>query len=168
VLRMDRVVGAHREEVVITGYELLKYVHVLMAIVAVGFNASYALWLRRAARSPEHRAFALRGVKFLDDRFANPAYGVLLLTGLIMVLTTPGLHLTTFWVLVALVLFVVTVILAAGVYTPTLKKQIETLEAEGPSSERYLELSRRSTVSGVALGVVVVVIVFLMVTKPTL
>lgn len=33
----------------ITGYELLKYVHVLMAIVAVGFNASYAIWLRRAA-----------------------------------------------------------------------------------------------------------------------
>lgn len=61
----------------ITGYELLKYVHVLMAIVTVGFNASYAIWLRRAARAPEHRSFALRGVKLLDDRFANPAYGVL-------------------------------------------------------------------------------------------
>lgn len=152
----------------ITGYEVLKYVHVLMAIVAVGFNASYAIWLRRAARAPEHRAFALRGVKVLDDRFANPAYGVLLLTGLIMVLTTPGLHLTTFWVLVALILYVTTVILAAGLYTPTLRKQIEALEAEGGDSDRYVALARRSTVSGLLLGVIVVVIVFLMVTKPTL
>jgi uncharacterized membrane protein len=152
----------------ITGYELLKYVHVLMAIVAVGFNASYAIWLRRASRAPDHRDFALRGVKFLDDRFANPAYGVLLLTGLIMVLTTPGLHLTTFWVLVALILYATTVALAAGVYTPTLRKQIEALEAEGPRSERYLALAKRSTVWGIVLGVIVAVIVFLMVTKPTL
>jgi uncharacterized membrane protein len=152
----------------ITGYELLKYLHVLMAIVAVGFNASYAIWLRRAARTPEHRDFALRGVKVLDDRFANPAYGVLLLTGLIMVLTTPGLHLTTFWVLVALILYATTVILAAGVYTPTLRRQIEALEAEGPGSARYQALARRQSVSGIVLGVIVVVIVFLMVTKPTL
>jgi uncharacterized membrane protein len=153
---------------VITGYELLKYLHVLMAIVAVGFNASYAIWLRRAARTPEHRDFALRGVKVLDDRFANPAYGVLLLTGLIMVLTTPGLHLTTFWVLVALILYATTVILAAGVYTPTLRRQIEALEAEGPESARYQALAKRQTASGIVLGVIVVVIVFLMVTKPTL
>ncbi|HYZ10496.1 MAG TPA: DUF2269 family protein [Actinomycetota bacterium] len=152
----------------ITGYEVLKFLHVLMAIVAVGFNASYAIWLRRAARTPEHQSFALRGVKILDDRFANPAYGVLLVTGLVMVLTTPGLHLTTFWVLVALILYTTTVILAAGVYTPTLRRQIEALEAEGPGSARYRALAKRQAISGVVLGIIVVVIVFLMVTKPTL
>jgi uncharacterized membrane protein len=162
------VVDGGEAEVVITGYEIMKFVHVLLAIIAVGFNASYAIWLRRAARAPEHQSFALRGVKVLDDRFANPAYGLLLVTGLIMVLTTPGLDLTTFWVLVALILYVVTVAVAAGVYTPTLRKQIEVLEAEGPASARYRALARRSTVSGAALGVIVVVIVFLMVTKPTL
>jgi uncharacterized membrane protein len=153
---------------VITGYEVLKFLHVLMAIIAVGFNASYAIWLRGAARAPEHHAYVLRGVKVLDDRFANPAYGVLLLTGLIMVLTTPGLDLTTLWVLVALILYTVTVVLAAAVYTPTLRKQIEELEAQGPQTPRYQELARRSTVSGIVLGVIVVGIVFLMVTKPTL
>lgn len=151
----------------ITGYDLLKYVHVLMAIVAVGFNASYAIWLPRAARSPEHLAYVLRGVKILDDRFANPAYAVLLVTGLTMVLTTPGLDLTTFWILVALILYVLTVVLAAAVFTPTLRRQIQTLDAEGPDSARYQALARRSRVSGIVLGVIVVVIVFLMVTKPT-
>jgi uncharacterized membrane protein len=155
-------------EAVITGYEVMKYVHVLMAIVAVGFNASYAIWLRRAAKAPEHQAYVLRGVKVLDDRFANPAYGLLLLTGLIMVFTTPGLKLTTFWILLALILFAATVVLAAAVYTPTLRKQIKVLETDGPQSPGYLALARRSTVSGIVLGVIVVVIVFLMVTKPTL
>jgi uncharacterized membrane protein len=153
---------------VITAYEVMKYVHVLMAIVAVGFNASYAIWLRRAARAPEHQAYVLRGVKILDDRFANPAYGVLLLTGLLMVFTTPGLKLTTFWILLALILYTLTVVLAAAVYTPTLRKQIEELEAEGSQTPRYQALARRSTVSGIVLGVIVVGIVFLMVTKPTL
>jgi uncharacterized membrane protein len=153
---------------VITGYEVLKFVHVLMAIVAVGFNASYAIWLRRAARAPEHQSYVLRGVKVLDDRFANPAYGVLLLTGLTMVLTTRGLDLTTFWVLLALILFAVTVVLAAAVYTPTLRRQIEALEAEGPHTPRYQALARRSAVTGIVLGVIVVGIVFLMVSKPTL
>jgi uncharacterized membrane protein len=152
----------------ITGYEILKWIHVLMAIIAVGFNASYAVWLPRAAKSPEHLAFALRGVKILDDRFANPAYGVLLLTGLTMVLTTPGLELTTFWILAALILYILTVVLAAAVFTPTLRKQIETLEAEGPQTARYQALANRSRVSGIVLGVIVIVIVFLMVTKPTL
>jgi uncharacterized membrane protein len=160
-------VGADREEV-ITGYEVLKYVHILMAIVAVGFNASYAIWLRRAARAPEHQVYVMRGVKLLDDRFANPAYAVLLLTGLVMVLTTPGLHLTTFWVLLALILYTGTVFLAAAVYTPTLRRQIEALDSEGPHTARYRMLARRSTVSGIVLGVIVAVIVFLMVTKPTL
>jgi len=153
---------------VITGYEVVKYVHVLMAIVAVGFNASYAVWLRRAAQAPEHRSYVLRGVKILDDRFANPAYGVLLLTGLLMVFTTPALKLTTFWILVALILYVTTVVLAAAVYTPTLRKQIEALDAGGPETAEYKHLARRQAVTGIVLGVIVVVIVFLMVTKPTL
>jgi uncharacterized membrane protein len=153
---------------VITGYDVMKFVHVLMAIIAVGFNASYAIWLRKAARAPEHQSYVLRGVKILDDRFANPAYGVLLLTGLLMVFTTPGLKLTTFWILLALILYATTVVLAAAVYTPTLRKQIEALEAEGPRTPHYLALARRSTVSGIVLGVIVVGIVFLMVTKPTL
>jgi hypothetical protein len=53
-----------------------------MAIIAVGFNASYGTWLARAAREPEHQAHVLRGIKVLDDRFANPAYALLLVTGL--------------------------------------------------------------------------------------
>ena len=94
--------------VAIGTYEVLKFAHVLLAIVAVGFNATYAVWLARAAREPEHEAFALRGVKLLDDRIANPAYALLLVTGLSMV-WVGDLDLAQFWLLTALVLYVVAV-----------------------------------------------------------
>lgn len=148
-------------------YTIIKWVHVSMAIIAVGFNASYAVWLSRAARSPEIQGYVLRGVKILDDRFANPAYGVLLLTGLWMVAISPW-TITTFWILTALILYVITVVLAAAIYTPTLRKQIAALESDGVESESYRRLATRQRVTGIVLGVIVVGIVFLMVTKPTL
>src|ERR671910_292616 len=99
----------------LTTYTFFKFLHVLMAIVAVGFNATYGIWLARAAREPEHRGHVLRGIKVLDDRFANPAYALLLVTGLIMVFDA-DIPLTTFWIATALGLYVVAVILGLGVY----------------------------------------------------
>ena len=121
-------------------YEILKFLHVLLAIVAVGFNASYAVWLARAAREPEHEAFALRGVKFLDDRIANPAYVLLLVTGLSMV-WVGDLDLTQFWLLTALALYVVAVGLGLLVYTPTLRAQISALESSGAGSAEFRALA---------------------------
>jgi uncharacterized membrane protein len=76
-------------------------------------------------------------------------------------------EITTFWILTALILYAVTVVLAAAVYTPTLRKQITMLESEGPTSGAYRRLASRNRVVGIALGIIVVGIVFLMVTKPT-
>lgn len=46
-----------------TLYEFLKFLHVLLAIVAVGANATYGIWLARAAREPEHTGYALKGIQ---------------------------------------------------------------------------------------------------------
>jgi uncharacterized membrane protein len=132
----------------------------------VGFNASYGIWLTRAARDPEHLPFALRGIKVLDDRFANPAFALLLVTGLIMV-RLGHLDLTTFWLAAALVLYGTLVVIGIGVYTPTLRRQIALLDELGAASPEFQALSRRGTVVGVILAVDVVAIAFLMVTKPT-
>ena len=148
-------------------YEILKFVHVLLAIVAVGFNATYAVWLARAAREAEHEAFALRGVKFLDDRIANPAYALLLVTGLSMV-WVGDLELAQFWLLTALVLYAVAVGLGLFVYAPTLRAQIAALESSGGDSPEFRALAKRGMAVGILLAVDVTAIVFLMVTKPTL
>jgi uncharacterized membrane protein len=146
-------------------YLILKFLHVTMAIVAIGFNASYPIWFARAQREPEAALSVLRGIKTLDDRFANPAYVLLLVFGLAMTFTA-GIPLTTFWIASALVLYVILVLVALIGYSPTLKGQIAALEAGGPKSQQYIRLSQRSTVVGSVLMVDVLIIVFLMVVKP--
>lgn len=150
-----------------SGYEILKFLHILLVIVAVGFNASYGVWLARAAKAPKHQGHVLRGVKVLDDRFANPAYGLILVTGLAMV-WVGNLDLRTFWIGASLVLYVVVMVLGLVGYTPTLRKQIGLFDESGPGSPEYRRLSTRGQVLGGVLAVLVIAIVFLMVTKPTL
>ena len=146
---------------------VVKYIHILAAIVAVGFNISYVVWIIRARRDPAHTGFALKGIKFLDDRIANPSYGVLLLSGLLMVFLA-GYRITTFWIDASLVLFVVLIVIAASQYTPTLRKQIALVEAGDTSSTEFNRLAQRGQILGQALGVIVLVILAMMVFKPIL
>jgi len=147
-------------------YALLKYVHVVLAIVAVGFNASYGIWLARAAREPAHVGHVLRGIKALDDRFANPAYGLLLVTGLSMAFVGGIPLLQTRWLASALVLYAALLVVGVAVYSPTLRRQIALLDAAGPTSAEYLAAASRGRIVGIVLAVIVLAILFLMVVKP--
>lgn len=147
-------------------YTAIKLVHILLAITAVGFNASYAIWIGRAGRmSKEINEFALRGVKFMDERIANPAYGLLLVTGLLMVFTGPW-KLTTRWIAGALFLYVVVVLTAIFGFTPALRNQIKALETDGPDSVAYKSAANRQAVIGIIILVPILVILYLMVFKP--
>lgn len=150
-----------------SAYAILKFLHVLLAIVAVGTNITYGVWISRAARDARSLAFALRGIKALDDRIANPAYGLTLLTGLAM-LHLGDLAWTTPWVLTSLVLFAMVAVLGLLGYSPVLRRQIEVLEVQGPDSLEFRSLAGRARMIGILLAVLVVVIIFLMVTKPVL
>src|SRR5262245_2699914 len=146
-------------------YDLIKYVHVLAAITAVGLNLSYGVWLTLGERSPENRIFVLRTVKRLDDWLANPAYVLLLLSGLSMV-WAGSLALTTTWIAGALALYVVLVVLGLGVFSRSLSRQIATLESGSTEGATYAAITRRTTVSGAILVLIALAIVFLMVVKP--
>jgi len=152
----------------IATYTLVKFFHVLIAIIAVGFNASYGIWISRAEKEQEHELHVMRGIKVLDDRYANPGYALLLLTGLWMTRLGHLSILHTFWLGTALIIYVVTALLAALVYTPTLKKQIALLEAGQRATPAYEAVAKRGKFLGFLLGVFVITIVFFMVTKPTL
>jgi uncharacterized membrane protein len=147
---------------------IVKFLHVLLAIVAVGTNATYGIWLARIAKSPpDVQSQVLRGIKTLDDWFANPAYVLLAVTGLTMVTLSAGsLALNTFWVAAGIVLWAVAVILGFFVYTPALRQQIRALETSGPESEDYRTAANNARFIGIVVAVIVLVIVFVMVTKP--
>jgi uncharacterized membrane protein len=147
-------------------YLILKFIHIASAIVAVGANITYGVWNVRAAADPAHLGFVLKGVKFLDDRIANPAYGVLFLTGLaLVVLGHWGLAL---WVVVAIVLFIVIAVLGFAVFTPQLSNQIKLVEAGDTTSPEFRRGSNMSRILGPILGLIVLVILVMMVFKPTL
>jgi uncharacterized membrane protein len=148
-------------------FTILKFVHILLAIIAVGFNASYGIWLSRARQHPASAGILLRGVKLLDDRFANPAYGLLLLTGVAMVLTGP-FSFRMFWVSAAMGLWVIAVIVGLALYTPTLRRQIQVLDEKGFDSPEYQAVARRGTMIGMANMVPILLILIMMVFKPTL
>ena len=115
--------------------------------------------------SKEINEFALRGVKFLDDRIANPAYGLLLVTGLLMVLMGPW-TLTTRWIDLALVLFVILVLMGVFGYTPALRNQIKALETGGPDSDAYRSAATRQNLIGILFVLPVFLILYVMVFKP--
>ena len=149
-------------------FVIVKFLHILLAIIAVGFNASYGVWLARLAREPvPTQSFVLRGLKRLDDWFANPAYVLLAVTGVTMVFVGE-LRFVTFWIAGGIVLWAIAVALGFFVYTPMLRNQIQALEATGPESDDYRRYASNARFMGILLAVIVVVIVFLMVTKPTL
>jgi uncharacterized membrane protein len=148
-------------------YPWLKYAHILLAIVAVGFNFSYGILIGRAAREPEHLGHVLRTVKVLDDRFANPSYALLLVFGLAMVFVGPY-DITDLWILLALGLYVILVVVGAALYSPALRRQIAALDAGGITSPEYAALQARGTRLGMVLGMLVVVMIGLMVMKPTI
>lgn len=146
-------------------YPWLKALHIFFAIVAVGFNISYGIWQARASREPEHMGYALRGIKFLDDRVANPAYGGLLVVGIVLVLIGPY-EFTTFWVAVAIGLYVLMGAVAIVFYSPTLTAQIAAYEAGGAQTPEFAALGARGRMLGMILAVLVVAIILLMVVKP--
>lgn len=146
-------------------YLLLKLLHILFAVTAVGANLTYAAWFARAAREESHLAFTLRGVKFLDDWVANPAYVGLGVTGPLMVWLA-GYAWTQTWVWASIATLTLTSILGLGVYTPLLRRQLAALAAGGPQDPLFLQLGRRGAWMGLGFGALNLFILYLMVYKP--
>lgn len=146
---------------------ILKFIHVLSAIVAVGTNLTYGVLLANAARQPEHLVYTLKSIRVLDRRLANPGYTSLLITGLWMAYTV-RYRLATPWILSALVLYLAILVLAIAVYAPAFRRQIRLAEDEGLESSAYRAAARRANLLGGLVTVLAVVIVLLMVTKPPL
>lgn len=148
-------------------YLILKWLHVLLAIAALGANITYGVWLARGAADQRYLAFALRGVKILDDRIANRAYVLLLVTGLAMTFVA-DIPLSTPWISTAIALYVVLVLVGVLGYTPTLRRQIALVEAGEADTAGYAAFTRRARTLGIVLAVLAVAITFLMVVKPLL
>ena len=148
-------------------YLFLKWLHILSAITALGANLTYILWLRLAANAPESAGFALKGIRFVDRRLANPAYLLVLATGIGMLLLS-GLPWTTPWVLTSIILYVLVALAGFRLYAPLMRQQRELAQSPGPESPEYQAVAKRAQLIWALIAVVVVFIVYLMTYKPAL
>jgi uncharacterized membrane protein len=146
-------------------YLAVKVLHIMLAAVAIGANVTYGVWFARANAAPSCAPLALRGIKFIDDYIANPCYVLLLPSGAAMVWIA-GLGFGTRWVSWAMGLWLVAILLAYLAYTPTLSRQIATVQARGIEDALAQSLGRRGMAIAALLAVLVFAILVLMVTKP--
>ena len=150
----------------------LLVLHVLGAVVALGFSLSYGLWVRRGeADGVQGRAFALRTVSWIDRRITTPAFIAQLVTGLLLVATIDWDLLRRAWLEVSLGIYVLLTVLAMTVYAPSFRRQREIAEriAAGEADESgYAAAASKATTWGAVVTVLTLVIVVLMVWKPAL
>ena len=149
-------------------YPIIKFIHVLAAIIAVGFNLSYVVWFAKGKIEHSHLLFALKGVKLMDDYIANPCYILGLLTGGLLAWLGGYNILATGWIFYPLIIFAIMGIVAFGFYSPTLSRQIAILQDQGPESPAYEAIDKRQTLLGIILFFLALVIVVIMVVKPAL
>jgi len=148
----------------VSAFLVLKVVHVLSAIVAVGANVTYAFWLRGAGADRDRLIDRIEGVRRLDRRLANPAYIVVLVTGILMVITG-AYSFETRWIAASIVLYVATAVIGIAAFAPAIRRQLAEAERD-PASAAYAVAQRRASLLGIITIGIVVIIVVLMVTKP--
>ena len=144
---------------------LLRFAHVLLAMIAVGANLTYTLWLRIGERDPEHLAYTIRGIRAIDRRVANPAYALLLVTGLAMVVFS-GVPLAQGWLVVALALYAGAALVGYFVFGPVVRRELAALERGGVGDLEYLRFRGHARRLGILTTTVVLIILALMVMKP--
>jgi uncharacterized membrane protein len=145
---------------------LFRLVHILAVISAVGANATYQFWYSRAGRDKDRLVWVIENVRLLDRRIANPSYIVVLIAGVGLVLTG-GFSFESLWVAASIALYIAVAVIGAVLYAPAVRRQQALAEAD-PSTPEYEAAARRSRMlGGLATGLVLVIVV-LMVVKPTL
>lgn len=149
-------------------YLSIKLLHILSAIISIGSNISYAMWIYKGNKEKEHFLFTLKGIFFLDSYIANPFYFIALITGFIMIYLSTGNIKPFSWNLYGLIIFSLMGFLAFFFYTPLLKKQISLVEENKIESIEYQEVNRKQNIIGFILTFMSIIILALMVFKPSL
>jgi uncharacterized membrane protein len=149
-------------------YPIVKWIHILCAIVALGANLTYFPWFIRVTKNRESLVFTLSTIRILDNWIANPAYVLAYITGEIMMRIGGHIHHSTPWMTVSLILYATISVLGIFVYAPMLKKQQKLAETVGPDDANYQRVSRNGIILGTVIVILTIGITFLMVNKPPL
>jgi magnesium-transporting ATPase (P-type) len=146
------------------GYMLLKVLHILFAIVAVGFSTSFGIIMATAAGNLDATRFSLRLIQRLE-RIMRVGFIGLILSGLALgVMGEVSWH--ALWFTGSLAISLVAFTIGLTVAVPTLKAQIALVEQPAPPMDELKRMAGRSRAVGMTLGMASLLVLFFMVLKP--
>lgn len=146
-------------------YVWLKFFHILIAIIALGTSAGLGIVMEFYGDHPVHGLFVLRAVERLVAFVVIPGYLLMVITGLW--LTHLSWSFSFKWIQAALIMWVLGGVAFAGSLV-LLRKQVALFETNGPTSTSYKRVLLQGRFFGGASGLIIVIIVYLMVAKPSL
>ena len=146
-------------------YISLKWLHVVAASVGFGSNLTHLFWILSANVDAVSGAEKLRVVKKIDDRLSVPAYVVAIGCGVTMWLLQWPIH--SSWIITSLVLSSILTVMGIS-FGPFMKRWIRMAGEHAPGEDPLGIMARRLTIWWAAIVASVFLILYLMITKPTL
>jgi len=148
-----------------SGYLLLKFFHVLIAILALGTSAGLGIVMELFGDDPRHGGYVLRAILKLEVGFVLPGFLLMPVTGIWM---AAGVWpLSTPWIAAAVAIWGAGLALLLGSLL-LLRLQLDAFERAGPASTACRRYSLAGRMLGAVAGLAIVAIVYLMVVKPPL
>ena len=149
----------------VTFYLVLKMLHIVLAIAAVGFTSTFGITMATTAGNPTALPFALTLIRRLSS-IATPCLLGLIVTGLLMG-WDGNLQWTALWFAGGLALALVVLVVILTLAKPTLRRQLELVKQSPPPLEDLRRLAGRSRKVGAFLSLMALTIIGLMIFKPT-
>lgn len=155
-------------------FPYLLFLHVMGAILAFGPTFAYSIMGSMAGREPQYANFSARQTAAIGNKLVYPMVIVQGITGLLLIVTGKLDLMSRVWLEIAIVLYLIVLGYAFTVQRNALHHVIEMSSTPpppgsppGPPPPALMAEVRKVQRGGMFLGLLIVVIVFLMVVKPT-
>ena len=155
----------------VTGYEIGLWLHITAVVVGFGATFAESLTFPVAIKLDKRHLPYVHALQLAINRYVTtPAIVVILLTGLYLVGDSDAWSFGDAWVSATFAILIVLAGLLGAYFIPADRRLqamvVRELEAGGDLSEEYQRRSRATGIVGGLAGVLVIVAIFLMVTKP--
>ena len=150
-----------------TGYEFLKFLHLVAVIAWVGGSVVLMI-LQGKLKKAGDRATLMgigRQMETMGKTYYSPLAAATLVTGIVMVATTETLSFEDPWIVIGLLGILATMGIGLGMITPTGKKLAEASQATPPDGQAIARLSKRMTTLTTTNLVILFFVVWAMVAK---
>ncbi|HSM00985.1 MAG TPA: DUF2269 family protein [Acidimicrobiia bacterium] len=153
-----------------TRYELFKFLHVVGAIAWVGGGIGLTILGRRLVAAKDHSA--LKSINDLGKALGNwlfiPASALTIIFGVAMVFDSPAIEFTDLWILIGFGGIIASGAVEGMIGQRAGREFATAIEQHGPGSARATAASKRMMLGGTLDVLLLLVVVWAMVVRPTL